>query len=67
MWNEVGDEGKTGEHEGGFLHWKGQLLQVSIGFSNFYHQHCKGPNLNQWEKTEQVLCALTKKKASFKM
>lgn len=63
----LGMKGRLGSMKEAFLHWKGQLLQVSIGFSNFYHQHCKGPNLNRWEKTEQVLCALTKEKASFKM
>lgn len=27
IWNEVGAGGQIGEHEGGFLHWKAQLLQ----------------------------------------
>lgn len=35
------------------------MLQVSIGFSNFYHQRCKGLSLNQCEKKVQVLRALT--------
>lgn len=56
---------QIGEHEGGFLHWKVQLLQHWL-LPDLFQQCCLGPSLNQ-EKKGYAFGPSTEQEVSFKM